>query len=246
MKLTVLGKYGPFPAPGGACSGYLLETGRISLLLDFGSGTMSRLRRIKPTLDISGIVLTHLHSDHMSDMLVLRYALQQLSARAQRSPLPISVIAPDAPELEYRQLAASGVFDMLPIQDHMRVRFEDLSLTFHRVIHPIPTYAVVIEQNGKKLVYSGDTGYSDDLIPIFSDADVLLADTCLLQDEATGAVAAHLTTREAAILAQKANVKQLICTHIWGGGYSDAQVLEEVSQICPTALIAEEMHEYYV
>ncbi len=246
MKLTVLGKFGPFPAPGGACSGYLLETESLSLILDLGSGTMSRLRRIKPDLKINGIILTHLHSDHMSDMLVLRYALQQLASRGITLPLPISVIAPDSPELEYRQLAASGVFDMLPIQDHMKVRFQDLSITFHRVIHPVPTYALVIEQKKKKLVYTGDTGYSDDLFSIIENADILLADTCLLQDESTGAVAAHLTTREIGTLAQQAHVKQLICTHIWGGGYTDAQVLEQVHTYCPTALIAEEMHEYYV
>lgn len=246
MKLTVLGKYGPFPAPGGACSGYLLEAGGLSLLLDCGSGVMSRLRRRKPLLDLHAVILTHLHSDHMSDMLVMRYALQQFSARGLHSPLPLTVIAPDTPELEYRQLAASGVFDMLPIQDQMKLRFQALSVSFHRVFHPVPTYAAVIECEGKKFVYTGDTGYSDDLIPICEGADMLLAGTCLLEGESAGAVAVHLSTREAGELAAKARVKQLLCTHIWGGGYSDAQIMQEVCKYCPGALVAEEMHEYYL
>lgn len=246
MKLTVLGKYGPFPAPGGACSGYLLEAGNVSLVLDLGSGTLSRLRKLKPELDIDGILLSHLHSDHIADMLVLRYALQQFAARGRHVPMPLSVVAPDTPEAEYRQLTSSGVFDMLPIHDKMRIHFQDVSVSFYRVIHPVPTYAMVLEYDGKKLVYTGDTGYSEDLLDIFSNADFLLADTCFLQSEGNSAAPAHLTTLEVASLARKSHVKQLLCTHIWGGGYTDAQVLQEVSQICPGAMIAEEMHEYYI
>lgn len=246
MKLTILGKYGPFPAPGGACSGYLLEAGDVSLVIDLGSGTLSRLRRLKPWLDVDAVLLSHLHSDHMADMLVLRYALQQFAARGIRVPMPLPVVAPDAPETEYRQLTSSGVFDMLPIQDKMRIRFKDVIVSFYRVIHPVPTYAMVFEQGNKKLVYSGDTGYSDDLPELFSNADLLLADTCFLQSEGGNAAPAHLTTLEIAELAKKSNVKQLLCTHIWGGGYTDSQILQEVTQICPGAMIAEEMHEYYI
>ena len=38
MKLTVLGCNGPYPAPGGACSGYLLQEGDTGVLLDCGAG----------------------------------------------------------------------------------------------------------------------------------------------------------------------------------------------------------------
>ncbi len=246
MKLTILGKYGPFPTAGGACSGYLLEAGDISLVLDLGSGTLSRLLRLKPQLRIHAILLSHLHSDHMADMLVLRYALQQLSARGRRVPLPVTVLAPDTPELEYRQLAASGVYDMVPVQDNLKVHFQDITVTFHRVIHPVPTYALVVEHEGRKLVYTGDTGYREDLVSLCADADLLLADTNFLRSDMIGAMPAHLTTEQVAYIAKTANVKQLVCTHIWGGGYTDAQILKEVSPIYPQALVAEEMHEYYI
>ena len=41
MKLTVLGCNGPYPAAGGACSGYLLETGDTRVLLDCGAGALA-------------------------------------------------------------------------------------------------------------------------------------------------------------------------------------------------------------
>ena len=123
MKLIVLGRYGPFPEPGGACSGYLLQSGDISLGLEMGSGSLRNLLRYLPDLNLTAMLVSHLHSDHMSDMLVLRYALQQLSAHGRPVPMPLSVVAPDEPEAEFRQLAGSGVFDMVPARDGLRIRF---------------------------------------------------------------------------------------------------------------------------
>lgn len=62
---------------------------------------------------MDGVILSHLHSDHMSDMLVLRYALKQLHSRDRSIPTPLSVVAPSEPELEFRQLVSSGVYDMI-------------------------------------------------------------------------------------------------------------------------------------
>ena len=44
MKLTVLGKYGPYPPVGGATSGYLLQSKNQNVLLDLGAGTLARLQ----------------------------------------------------------------------------------------------------------------------------------------------------------------------------------------------------------
>lgn len=81
MKLTVLGNNGPFPSPGGACSGYLLEEDSTKILIDCGNGVLSNLQKICPFEDLSAIILTHLHSDHISDLMVLRYAVQIKNAR---------------------------------------------------------------------------------------------------------------------------------------------------------------------
>ena len=48
MRLTILGMNGPFPAPGGATSGYLLTAGEASVALDLGSGTLARLTSLTP------------------------------------------------------------------------------------------------------------------------------------------------------------------------------------------------------
>lgn len=246
MKFTVLGRYGPFPAPGGCCSGYLLESGNMALAIDMGNGTLSRLLQLKPNLNINAVLLSHLHSDHMGDMYILRYALQQLKARGRDVPMPLTVLTPEAPEQEYKELAASGVYDMIRIYDGMRARFGEVSITFHRMIHPVPTFAFEIEREGKRLVYTGDTGMHPKLYEICKNAEILLADTGFLSEDKSTEIAPHMTAREVGELARKAGVKQLICTHLWGGGYTEEQILHEVKEFYPTALIAQEMHTYEV
>ena len=75
MKLTVLGKYGPYPPINGATSSYLLQTDSANVLLDLGSGTLARLKEKVGVKDISFIVFSHLHFDHVSDFGVLSYEL---------------------------------------------------------------------------------------------------------------------------------------------------------------------------
>ena len=64
MKLTVLGINGPFPAPGGACSGYLLtsDSGKTKVLIECGAGILGRMERFVDLHELSGIVLSHLLS----------------------------------------------------------------------------------------------------------------------------------------------------------------------------------------
>ena len=94
MKLTILGKYGPYPAAGGACSGYLIEQGSTRVLIDCGNGVLSRLQQVCKIKDLSAIVLSHLHSDHMADMLVLRYALEIGRVRGilDMDPIPLTCL----------------------------------------------------------------------------------------------------------------------------------------------------------
>lgn len=246
MKLTVLGRYGPFPAPGGACSGYLLESEGLELVLDLGSGALSNLFKCLPGLNLTAVLLSHLHSDHMSDMLVLRYALQQLSAHGNPVPMPLTVVSPEEPEVEFRQLAGSGVYDMVPAKDGLRIRFADMAISLHRVIHPVPTYCFDIEHRGRRLFYTGDTGYFAGLIDLAKGASVILAGTGFLNAEKTTAVAPHLTAGEAGRLARDAGAEQLICTHLWGGEARDEAILAEAKANFPNTLVAEEMHEYMI
>ncbi|HOG00957.1 MAG TPA: MBL fold metallo-hydrolase [Clostridia bacterium] len=246
MELTVLGRHGPFPAPGGACSGYLLRAGQAALLLDLGPGTLSRLLAIAPQLDLDCVILSHLHSDHISDMFVLRYALRQFAERGLRPTLPMPVIAPDEPKEEYRLLTASGVFDLASSADGLQLRIRDARIRLNRVTHPVPTYAVSVEHEGKRFVYTGDTGARADLAELCYGADLLLADANFLDEENPGPSAPHLSAGQAGQLAADAWVKRLLCTHIRGALCDTDRLIAQARRRFPGAELAEELAVYQI
>lgn len=246
MELTVLGRHGPFPAPGGACSGYLLRAGQATLLIDLGSGTLTRLLALVPELEIDCVILSHLHSDHISDMFVLRYALRQFAERGLHPTLPMPVIAPEEPKEEYRMLSASGVFDLASSADGLQLRVRDARIRLNRVSHSVPTYAVSVEHEGNRFVYTGDTGPRADLAELCYGADLLLADANFLDEESPGPSAPHMSAGQAGQLAADAWVKRLLLTHIRGALCDTDRLLSEARRRFPAAELAEELAVYQI
>ena len=59
----------PGRTPDGACSGYLIEEDDTCLLLDCGNGVFSKLRRFRDYVDVDAVVISHLHADHILDLV---------------------------------------------------------------------------------------------------------------------------------------------------------------------------------
>ena len=77
MELKTLGIYGPYPKAGGsACSSYLVRTEKAKLVLDFGTGALTRLTAEEDVCSVDAIILSHTHFDHVSDMLPLTYLME--------------------------------------------------------------------------------------------------------------------------------------------------------------------------
>ncbi len=230
MRLTILGNNGPFPAPGGACSGYLVESdsGQTSILLDCGTGVLSRLMQVMPVQKLNAIVLSHLHYDHMSDMLPMHYYFQ--FHPLQR---PLNVFLPGAPA-EVRALIEDKQFDLWPMRETV---IGEMRLRFCRVRHPVPTYAVSIECDGRRMVYTGDTN-TETALELFADgADLLLADAGLCNAD-YHENAPHLSAELCGTLARNVRAKQLVLTHL-NPKYDPDLLLSEAKAVYPTAELAQ-------
>ena len=84
---------------------------------------------------------------------------------------------------------------------------------------------VANKTSGLKVVYTGDTKPCDTVVKISKEADVLMHDSTFLEaDEAKGK--AHADVKQAAKIAERANVKQLILTNI-SRRYKDASEIEK-------------------
>ena len=208
MKLTLLGVYGPFPAPGKGCSSYLVEDGETKLLLDCGSGALSRLRALHPgPIDLDAIVLSHTHTDHMGEIDLVRYMLE---FGLGSTPLP--VLSPDVERLTY------PVFDPIRVVNGTEIGIGSLSLRFTAVLHAVPTVGVrITDRAGRSLFYTGDTCLFDGLASAAKDADLLLADACLIDESNPKALKNHMTVQQVVSLKQSANCSRAVLTHRYGG-----------------------------
>ncbi|WP_433559438.1 MBL fold metallo-hydrolase [Pseudonocardia xinjiangensis] len=88
MQLTVLGCRSGMPADGQPSSGYLVEAGPTTLLLDCGPGIVTALSAVAAPAALDAVVISHLHLDHCYDLLPLGKALLHARARQVLAELP--------------------------------------------------------------------------------------------------------------------------------------------------------------
>ena len=101
-------------------------------------------------------------------------------------------------------------------------------------------------QKGLKLVVVGDTGKTDNLFEVCKDADALVIESTYLNEEAEMASQfSHLTAQQAAELAVRANIKQLILTHI-SRRYREKDVLKEAQAVYPNAVVARDFDTFQI
>ena len=99
---------------------------------------------------------------------------------------------------------------------------------------------------GTKLVIVGDTGETKSLEKVCRDADALVIEGTYLYNEVEMAREyGHLTVREAAELAVKANVKQLFITHV-SRRYRDKDIEKEALSIFPNSVIAKDFDQFQI
>ncbi len=237
MILRILGNNGPYPAPGGACSGYLLESdsGETRVLIDCGTGVLQRLMDLGGPASLSAVVLSHLHYDHMSDMLPMQYALQ-----FQPRPRPLPVYAPTEPEAVCALLKAP-CFDLWEAKD---TAIGEMRVSFVPARHPVPTNAIAVECDGAKFVFTGDSN-QDALVELFCEGAKLLLADCGLSEADHSFAAPHYSARLCGELAKSARVEKLLLTHL-NPKYDPQALLDEARTAFPAADLAELGETYYL
>ncbi len=243
MKLTCIGRYGPYPRAGASCSCYLLTHNGKNIVIDMGCGSLTRLMGLLRPADIDALVLSHLHADHMGDVLTLRYALDASKKMGQRTA-PLPVYLPALPEIESGLIRAHGMINAQTIEDGMHTTICGLDVRFSLMPHPVPSYAMRFEADGKAFVFSGDTRETDRLAPFAHGADLLLMEAAFLsRDKVPGAP--HVDAVEAGAIALDARVKRMLVTHIFPE-YNENDIIDEVKKSFPSAELIEELQTYEV
>ena len=107
---------------------------------------------------------------------------------------------------------------------------------------------VTFKENGKKIVFSGDTMPCAAVAKAAKNASLLVHDACFAEDELEKAKdKAHSTARQAAEIAKKAKVKKLLLTH-FSNRYDDdrSKLVAEAQSVFPESVEAKEGLEILV
>ena len=216
MRLQVLGKSPSWPDAGGACSGYLVEHGDFRLLVDCGSGVFSKLRAVTDFRALDAILITHLHPDHMLDLVPFSFGLKYSGRPATRPQLH----APPDSRRVFRRMSAAwdavelidDVFELREYTASDELRIGPFAARFCEVPHYVPSFACELSMEAGRLTFGSDCGPSDALVDFAKDTDLLMLEATLAEPGPEGDTG-HMTARQAGEIGRRAGARRLLLTH---------------------------------
>lgn len=237
VTVTVLGTGSPIPDARRAGSATLVQAGSTRLLVDAGRGVLMRLvaAGVLPPM-LGGVLLTHLHSDHITDLndvITTHWVMSPV-------PTPLRVYGPPrtaevvdailamlAPDIAYRlahhdDLTAGPLVEVHEIDGPCDLEIGEAAVmvraTDHRPVEPTVGYRIT--HDGRSAVLAGDTVPCGSLDELCADAHVYVQ--TVVRDDLVRLVPSarlqdildyHSSIEQAAGTAARARVRTLVCTH---------------------------------
>lgn len=211
MKLTVIGFWGGYPSKNGASAAYLLEKDGFTLMLDFGSGALSKVQQYIHITDINAVLVSHYHADHIADIGVLQHALLVENYLANKEKI-VEIYGHTENEYEFNKLNHDFT-KAVPYKQDEVLKLGPFFIRFLKTKHSVTCYGMRITDGNSTIVYTADSAYQEEWIKFSRDADLLLSDTNFYADQ-NGEEAGHMTSKEVGTIADQANVKEVILTHL--------------------------------
>jgi ribonuclease BN (tRNA processing enzyme) len=228
LRLTVLGSAAAWSeARCRPSSSYLLECDGEALVLDLGQGALSSLFQHRDPSSVAAIAVSHMHADHHVDLVPLRNLLVYgYDERRQ-----VGLYLPAGLRERYDVFVGEqGFLCDLPGPDLEAGVWTvgPFHLQAHPVRHSLNSFAFRVSRAadpaGPGVVYSGDCGHAEDLLPLIRAGDTLLCEAFWSTREPVAA-AMHLTAAQAAGVARTGSAARLVLTHILDAHDPEAAVL---------------------
>ncbi|MEX1208597.1 MAG: MBL fold metallo-hydrolase [Acidimicrobiia bacterium] len=215
MRLSVLGSNGTYPTAGRPASGYLITAAGTTLALDLGPGVFMAL--VEKTARPDAVVLSHGHPDHCADLFALFNSLRFGDPSGWGVPVwaPLGLAERFAGFLGVgRDHPLFSVFTFEAVGPGDRRRVGSIEVEFGTAVHSVPALVTAVVADGRRLVYSGDTGPGGDLEHLAERCDLLLVEASMQGEPGAGRYPFHLFAYEAGEVATRAGVRRLIVTHL--------------------------------
>ena len=224
MKLVVLGSGTSVPHPRRASAAFWLETSAGSLLLDCSADAAHRMAEENLNWsNLDAVWISHLHLDHCVGLASLLFGLKWAPQTQGRRKL-LKIYGCEGIKKLLRAIDDSndyGLFEQpFPIELHeVLVSDGDFELlpglrakTFSTP-HTRESLAIRITDNDEaSVVYSSDTGYSEELASFAREVDLLILECSFWRNKPT---AKHLELVDAMRIARLAEPRTLLLTHLY-------------------------------
>jgi ribonuclease BN (tRNA processing enzyme) len=191
VEVRFLGSGDAFCASGRHQSAYLIRTDETMFLLDCGVTTLASLKSQKiDAAAIDTVFLSHLHGDHFAGLpfLFLEYLFEAPRQRALRICGPPGTEARVAQLFAamYRDLAAKPLTFNLEFTELLPQRpteIGSLNIVPFRVPHQETetSLGLGIRTGRRRILYSGDTGWTEDLIAHAQGTDLFICECCYFE-----------------------------------------------------------------
>ncbi len=216
MKLTVLGCGTYISGAKKAASGYLIDNREQPIVLDLGFGAFKNLQKITSPSKINALFFTHFHPDHTTDLVPFLFHRFGLVDKKLAVPLQINIFGP--PGIKDFFASLNNIWNHISKHNKIKVKemqyskekFFGYAVSSKPVKHSKESIGYRVETNGKAIAYSGDTGFCDEIIDLGKNAELLVLE-CSFFDKKTDH---HLTAEECGRIAEQANTKKLLLTHL--------------------------------
>jgi ribonuclease BN (tRNA processing enzyme) len=230
VRITVLGKSPAWEDAGGACSGYLVQTDGLTLLMDCGCGVFGKLRQICDYTDVDVVLISHLHADHMLDLVPYASAL---TYAPRQQPVPVGghpgtdnparprLLAPTGAAEAFDRVCAGtgmrqghvqGAFALEEYEPSDTFDLGPLDVSFARVPHFVATNAIELREGDVRFTFGADCAPNDALCEFAEDTSLLMVEATLPRPEREGP-RGHLTPGEAGEHGRRARARRLVITH---------------------------------
>jgi len=232
MRLTILGSGTCVPSLTRNASGYYLSISDRHILIDCGSGTLLQLERAgKHYQVIDAVFVTHLHPDHVSDLIPFIHALMATPGFVREKGLLIAGpkgIRRFVESCVFGLLKKPKTFDCEIVEMEDKLTLGDTLVLATRTLHSANSLAYRFETGEISVVFTGDCDYDQNLVSFSADADLLIID-CSFPDAMK--VRGHLVPRECGLIAKKARIKRIVLSHIYPTPFPDDIRIEECKRV---------------
>lgn len=221
MRLTVVGCAPAYSTrPDRSSSSYLVQHTDTAVVLDMGQGSFSELWRYMSPAKVTAVVISHMHADHNVDLIPLRYWARYGNSGSGPALFGPSELRSRFSNFQMAYAEPTQSVDFFAdlkggVLEEGSFAVGDLRIEARHVTHIPDSFAfrlTAADGSGPGMVYSGDCGEPDDLLPLVRPGDLLLCEAGFgVVRDAPGI---HLTANEAASVAKRGVVAGLILTHV--------------------------------